>query len=98
MSNGFVYVTKVVGTRGAGQDRAHVQEVGDGVVIALADGAGGTGGGSKAAQAVIDAVVAAASQRPAWSSLLAELDRDAVRLSGGQTTAIILSVTRAGVV
>lgn len=98
MSNGFVHVTKVVGIRGVGQDRARVQEVGDGVVIALADGAGGTGGGSKAAQAVIDAVFAAASQRPSWSSLLADLDRDAVRLGGGQTTVIILSVTRTGVV
>jgi PPM family protein phosphatase len=98
MSNGFVHVTEVVGIRGAGQDRAGVQEVGDSVVIALADGAGGTGGGSKAAQAVVDAAFAAASQGPAWPSLLAELDRDAVRLGGGQSTAIILSVTCTGVV
>jgi serine/threonine protein phosphatase PrpC len=98
MSNGFVYAAEVVGTRGAGQDRARVQEVGDGVVIALADGAGGTGGGSKAAQAVVDAVFAAAPQGSAWPSLLADLDRDAVRLGGGQTTAIILSVTSTGVV
>jgi PPM family protein phosphatase len=97
MSNGFVHVTKVVGIRGAGQDRARVQEVGDSVVIALADGAGGTGGGSKAAQAVVDAVFAAPSQAPAWPSLLADLDRDVVRLGGGQTTAIILSVTCTGV-
>jgi serine/threonine protein phosphatase PrpC len=97
MSNGLIHVTKVVGMRGAGQDRAGVQEVGDSVVIALADGAGGTGGGSKAAQAVVDAVFAAASQGPAWPGLLAELDRDAVRLGGGQTTAIVLSVTRTGI-
>jgi PPM family protein phosphatase len=98
MPNGFIHVTTVVGVRGAGQDRAGVQDVGDGVVIALADGAGGTGDGSKAAQAVVDAVIAAASQGPAWPSLLAELDRDAVRLGGGQTTAIILSVTCTGIV
>lgn len=97
MANGFIHVTKVVGMRGAGQDRTGVQEVGDSVVIALADGAGGTGGGAQAAQAVVDAVAAAASQGPAWPSLLAELDRDAVRLGGGQTTAIILSVTSTGV-
>jgi hypothetical protein len=60
-----------------------VQEVGDSVVIALADGAGGTGGGTKAAQAVVDAAFAAAPQGPAWPSLLADLDRDAVRLGGG---------------
>jgi serine/threonine protein phosphatase PrpC len=64
MSNGLVHVTTVVGVRGAGQDRAGVQEVGDRVVIALADGAGGTRGGAKAAQAVVDAVFAAASQGP----------------------------------
>jgi serine/threonine protein phosphatase PrpC len=98
MSNGFVHVTEVVGMRGAGQDRAGVQEVGDGVVIALADGAGGTSGGAKAAQAVVDAVFAAASQGPAWPLLLAELDRDAVRLGGGQSTAIVVAVTCAGVV
>jgi serine/threonine protein phosphatase PrpC len=98
MSNGFVHVTKVVGVRDAGQDRAGVREVGDSVVIALADGAGGTGGGSQAAQAVVDAVFAAVAQGPAWASLLADLDRDAMRLGGGQTTAIILSVTRTGVV
>jgi serine/threonine protein phosphatase PrpC len=98
MSNGFIHVIEVVGVRGAGQDRACVQEVGDSVVIALADGAGGTGGGSKAAQAVVDAVLAAASQGQAWPSLLVDLDRDAVRLGSGQTTAIVLSVTRTGVV
>src|SRR5262245_4547007 len=98
MSNGFIHVTKVVGMRGAGQDRAGVQEVGDSVVIALANGAGGTGGGSKAAQAVVDAVFAAVSEGPAWPGLLAELDRDAVRLGGGQATAIVLSVTCTGIV
>jgi len=45
----------------AGQDRAVVIERPDGVVIALADGAGGTGAGAESAQAVIDAVVRAAA-------------------------------------
>jgi PPM family protein phosphatase len=98
MPNGFIHVMEVVGMRGAGQDRAGVQDVGDSVVIALADGAGGTSGGTKAAQAVVDAVFAAALQGPVWPFLLAELDRDTVRLGGGQSTAIVLSVTGAGIV
>jgi serine/threonine protein phosphatase PrpC len=48
----------------------------DGVVIALADGAGGTGHGEVAAQAVIDAVTQGAPAGRAWSALLEELDRD----------------------
>jgi serine/threonine protein phosphatase PrpC len=98
VSTGFIHVTEVVGVRGAGQDRAGVREVGDGIVIALADGAGGTNGGAKAAQAVVDAVFTAAPQGPVWPLLLGELDRDTARLGGGQSTAIVLSVTGAGIV
>lgn len=97
MARGFVHISTVVGARGAGQDRVGVRELDDGIVIALADGAGGTGGGAQAAQAVIDAVLAAAPTVPAWSSFLAELDPAVMRL-GGETTAIALSVTRAEIV
>ncbi|MBA3539860.1 MAG: SpoIIE family protein phosphatase [Deltaproteobacteria bacterium] len=69
----------------------------DGIVIALADGAGGTGNGDVAAQAVIDAV-AAAPTSTAWAALLAELDREPARLGCGQTTAVIVAVTASGLV
>jgi hypothetical protein len=67
-----------------GQDRAAVIVRPDGLVIALADGAGGTGNGAEAAQAVIDAVAAGRD----WQ----ELDDDPARLGHGQTTAVVLSL------
>ncbi|MGE0867533.1 MAG: PP2C family serine/threonine-protein phosphatase [Kofleriaceae bacterium] len=93
----FVYAVEVVGIRGAGQDRAAVFETNDGVVIVVADGAGGTGSGAVAAQGVVDAVRDAAANASGWSSLLLDLDRSSTRLGGGQTTAVIVSVTGTGI-
>ncbi len=56
-------------------------------MIALADGAGGTGNGAIAAEAIIDAIGTAASGVD-WSMLLADLDRDVKRLGGGQSTLV----------
>jgi serine/threonine protein phosphatase PrpC len=81
-----MHAITVVSARARGQDRAAVIEAPHGLVIALADGAGGTGNGELAAQAVIDAVAAAPDRDP--HALLAELDRAAV----GQTTAVILTI------
>ncbi len=75
-----------------GQDRATVASDADGIVIALADGAGGTGGGDFAAQAVIDAVAENHASAD-LASLLADLDADPRRLGHGQTTAVVLRVT-----
>jgi PPM family protein phosphatase len=81
---------------GAGQDRATARESRDGVVIALADGAGGTSNGAAAAQAVIDAIVVADDDSD-WSSILARVD-NAPSLAGGQTTAVVLALTSNGIV
>ncbi len=67
----------------------------DGIVSALADGAGGTGNGATAAQAIIDAV-GASGVGADWSLLLAHLDQDATRLGGGQSTPVILSIAESG--
>lgn len=86
---------------GDGQDRARVIETATGVVVAVADGAGGTGGGAEAAQAIVDGIAEAAgreaSARPTWADLIEALDRDP-RLGGGQATAIVAEVGREGVV
>jgi serine/threonine protein phosphatase PrpC len=76
----------------ANQDRAIVITVDEGVVIALADGAGGLGNGARAAQAWIDAV-AANPTRADWVGALEELDADSGRRGAGQTTAIVVEVT-----
>jgi len=95
----FLVATKVVASRGAGQDRADVFATGDGLVIALADGAGGTGHGAEAAEGVIAAVAAhlAAAGAMSWKDVLAELDRKPVRLGHGQTTAVVLQVDERGI-
>lgn len=100
-SAGVAYAVVVRPQRGEGQDRAQVIETAAGVVVALADGAGGTGGGAEAAQAIVDAVaeVAAhdASARPTWADVIEALDRDP-RLGGGQATAVVAEIGRDGVV
>jgi serine/threonine protein phosphatase PrpC len=92
----FVHAVEVIAARGAGQDRAEVFTRGDGMVVALADGAGGTGNGAIAAQAVVDAV-GAAGPGTDWAALLATLDRDSRRLRGGQSTAVVLEISGAAI-
>ena len=80
------HASAIAAVRGAGQDRAQVFDD----VIVLADGAGGSGNGALAAQAIVD-VVAGATSRD-WCALLADLDRDPNRLGHAESTAVILTV------
>ena len=82
-----------------GDDRAAVFPIRNGLAIALADGAGGTSYGARAAQAVIDAVGAAAAAGEPFDipALLESLDASPARLGGGQTTAVVLTVTHSGI-
>ncbi|HEU0037052.1 MAG TPA: SpoIIE family protein phosphatase [Kofleriaceae bacterium] len=89
---GFQCALQIAPRRGEGQDRALVMPCDDGVVIALADGAGGISGGAYAAKHVIDAVGKLASHATDWSMLLAELDHE--QIGYGQTTAVVLWVSR----
>jgi hypothetical protein len=84
-----------LGTLGSGnpatanQDRLACFESADGVVLVVADGAGGTGGGAMAAEAVVRAVRAAVAEERLndWLAVLAEVDAD---LAGaGQSTAVV---------
>jgi len=92
VTNEFDVALVVESAGAAGQDRAAVVPDRDSVVIALADGAGGTGGGELAAQAVIDAV-ANNPETADFALLLAGLDTDPQRLGHGQTTAVVLRMT-----
>ena len=99
LAGAFEYAIKIQPMRGAGQDRAAVYERHDGgLVIALADGAGGTSNGEIAAQAVLDTVQMLAGSDADWSSILHALDRDTQRLQGGQSTAIVLVLADTGAV
>jgi hypothetical protein len=83
-----------VPARGRGDDRALLRPVGDALVFAIADGAGGTANGSGAADALVALVLdrsgaLAASSEAAFVRLLEEADETSVAASGGQTTAVV---------
>lgn len=88
----LAHAIEVAAAQRGGQDRARVIEAGDDLVVTLADGAGGTGNGTTAAQAVIDAVGAVGSAAHDWCALLDELDSAPQRLGNGQSTAVIVSI------
>jgi PPM family protein phosphatase len=90
------YAIEVVAARGRGQDRAAVFERSGGLVIALADGAGGTAAGDVAARAVVDGVAARRDGDAAWDEWLLALDADRAALGGGQTTAVVIVATARG--
>jgi serine/threonine protein phosphatase PrpC len=92
----FAHVVELVATRGTGDDRACVCTVEGGIVIALADGAGGTGNGAQAAQAIVDAA-SASHLATDWCALLSNLDEDGTRLGHGQSTAVALSLSASGI-
>lgn len=77
----------------ANQDRAAVFERADRLVLAIADGAGGTGDGAAAADAVIGAVELAVScNEPCdWVALLRQVDRQL--LDRGWTTAVVVEAS-----
>jgi serine/threonine protein phosphatase PrpC len=91
----FDYVVRVACKGNRGDDRAAVFERDAGLVLALADGAGGTSHGATAAEAVVKSARTLASDADVMS-MLEQLDADAARLDGGQTTAIVLVVDDAG--
>ncbi|MBL8623485.1 MAG: hypothetical protein JNK64_19415 [Myxococcales bacterium] len=91
----FASLVQVTPARGADEDRAAAVARGDGVVLALADGAGGTGGGARAADAVIAGLIAAPTPS-SWTDALAALDAALPRLGPGQATAVVVEVTAAG--
>jgi serine/threonine protein phosphatase PrpC len=79
---------------GRGEDRAAVRGDGERLIVVVADGAGGTGAGAMAAQAVCDAVLMAWSSERAWDEVLRAVDLRLSRAAdGGQSTAVVVEVT-----
>lgn len=80
------------------QDRVKVLHLDGGVVIIVADGAGGTGGGEQAAEAVIREVSAVASlthDAGAWCQILRQTD---LRIVVGEATCAVLARSLRGIV
>jgi len=80
------------------EDRVAVIDFPDGVVIAVADGAGGIGSGDQAAEAVIREVTAVASldhDESAWCDILRQID---LRVGLGESTGAVVAVAARGMV
>jgi serine/threonine protein phosphatase PrpC len=82
----FEYVIEIHGT----EDRAAVFTRDAGLVVALADGAGGSRGGAAAAQAIIDA--ARDVDDTDWTALILRVDDALAATGGGETTAVVLAL------
>jgi serine/threonine protein phosphatase PrpC len=86
---------KVLLASGAGEDRAIAVPTAGGYMVAVADGAGGTGGGSAAADSLIAFLskLTAGAASTDWFSALCKFDDElAARRSGGHTTGVVAFV------
>jgi PPM family protein phosphatase len=77
------------------QDRAQAWNLGETLVLAVADGAGGTSGGGTAAEAVISAVETAIAAATALdcAAILGAIDSQLAKSQAGLSTGVIVSVT-----
>jgi serine/threonine protein phosphatase PrpC len=79
----------------SGQDRAIALPTAGGYLVAVADGAGGTGGGAVVADLLIVALSKITTEAVSmdWWTVLLEFDEElAARRSGGETTAVVAFV------
>jgi serine/threonine protein phosphatase PrpC len=86
---------RVLPASGAGEDRAIAVPAPGGYLVAVADGAGGTGGGSAAADSLIAFLskLTGGAASTDWFAALCEFDDElAARRSGGQTTGVVAYV------
>src|SRR5262245_10243836 len=80
------------------EDRVRVVELDGGVVIVVADGAGGTGAGGEAAETVIREVTAAATldrDAESWCDVLRQTDQ---RVGAGESTCVVVARSASGIV
>ena len=80
-----------------GQDRLAVEQFDDRIVLVVADGAGGMGGGAEAAQFICDRAMQCAKASPgnadAWEERLVAFDRElSVSAHGGHSAAVVAEV------
>src|SRR5262249_16970494 len=93
----MVLVASTIENGGRGEDRVVIRHTPDGVVVVLADGAGGVGGAAQAAQSVCETLANRATgiERTAgfWTSAVYEIDRLlSGSATGGLSTAVVLEV------
>lgn len=87
------HVTRVRGATGAGEDRLAVVPRGNGLVIAVADGAGGTGRGARAAELAVARLAAAAQLRELDPTAAVKALDPQLAVVGGEASVVTLAVT-----
>jgi len=90
-------VASVLQDGGRAEDRLAVLSVDDGLVLVVADGAGGMANGARSAEDVVAAVVACGGAPVSCARLLEHVDSEIARGHSGQSTAAI-AVVRGGFV
>ena len=100
----YEYASSLASNRPISGDVAEVFERDDRLVVVIADGAGGIGGGSAASRLVLEAVRVAAGDRAfpiedvqRWAALLRATDAAAFARGLGETTAVVVVVGPTGV-
>jgi PPM family protein phosphatase len=93
----MVVVASRLASGARGEDRIAVERGAAGLLVVVADGAGGTAGGAEAAQAVCDAVVEAFRARSsggaAWDGFLRLVDATLAKADhGGFSTAVVVEI------
>jgi serine/threonine protein phosphatase PrpC len=89
--HGFETTSVTVAYQRRCEDRVQVIEFDEGVVIAVADGAGGTGAGGQAAETVIREIAASASlehDAASWCDVLRQTD---YRVGAGESTGVVVA-------
>jgi len=81
-----------------GQDRIGVWQTDSGLTIALADGAGGVSGAATAAQSLLDSVDIDSPPALQAPDIISALDQRLASTNGGQSTAVVLTLSADGVV
>jgi PPM family protein phosphatase len=80
------------------EDRVQVLDFPDGVVLVVADGAGGTGAGDQAAETVIREISTLASLEhdpDTWCHILGQIDQ---RIGDGESTCVVAACSARGIV
>ncbi|MEI8379892.1 MAG: protein phosphatase 2C domain-containing protein [Planctomycetota bacterium] len=98
MNAAFETAQLAVAAKSKCEDHVAVFEFEGGVVLAVADGAGGIGNGAQASRAVIAELRGSASldlDESAWCSLLRQIDH---RIGDGESTCVVLAATAQGII
>lgn len=96
--NPFETNSITVAYRQACEERVRAIELDGGVVIVVADGAGGVGAGAEAAETVVREVSSAASfdrDAAGWCEVLRQADQ---RVAGGESTGVVVACSERGFV